>query len=371
MICRYCHQKAPDAPYCCFCGRPQEIRRSAKKRGNGQGSARRRGKTWTGIRPGYQFTDEDGLHRVRPTKGGFETKKAALEWASASSSAVDGSPKLIDLWTQYKEHDLPLLSKNRQCAYKIARNKLEPLMGRQIHTLRLEELQATIDSSCPSFYTARDCKTVLKAMYKKAMSDNESLVVKNVADFIVLPKSEEAEATPFTPEELTKMWTAFDKGDYFIGYILLMCYTGMMPAELLSCKKDMVNTEKCEIFGCGAKTKSRKKSVIVYPEILRPVVESLLKAKGDKLLSINKDNFYIEFYDCLERNGVGKKVPYSCRHTYGTEAVKLGVHPAVVQQMLRHSTQKTQERYTHLSADEAHEAAKLFSRGVQMVVKEG
>ena len=284
---------------------------------------------------------------------------------------MDGSPKLIDLWTQYKENDLPKLSANRQTAYKIARKKLEPLMGRQIHTLRLDELQDTINAACPTFYTARDCKTVLKALYKKAMSDNGSLVVKNVADFIVLPKSEEAEATPFTEDELKKMWAAFDKGDYFIGYILLMCYTGMMPVELLQCRKEFVDTEKCEISKCGAKTKKRKTAVIVYPEILRPVVESLMKSKGDKLLAINKDNFYIEFYDCLERCGIEKKVPYSCRHTYGTEAVKLGVHPAIVQKMLRHSTQKTQERYTHLADEEVHEAAKLFSRGVQMVAKEG
>ena len=84
---------------------------------------------------------------------------------------------------------------------------------------------------------------------------------------------------------------------------------------------------------------------------------------GDKLIHINKDLFYEEYYACLERAGVEKKVPYSCRHTYATEAVKLGVHPAVVQKMLRHSTQKVQERYTHLSSEEAHEAAKLFSRG--------
>lgn len=113
----------------------------------------------------------------------------------------------------------------------------------------------------------------------------------------------------------------------------------------------------------SAKTKSRKKSAIVYPEILRPVVESLLKSKGEKLLSINKDNFYIEFYDCLERAKVRKLPPYSCRHTYGTEAVKLGVHPAVVQKMLRHSNQRTQERYTHLTSEEAHEAVNLFARG--------
>lgn len=363
MICRYCHQSAPDGAYCIFCGKPQEIRRAAKKRGNGQGTAIRRGKTWTGVRPGYRVNDKTGYHRVRPTKGGFATKKEALEWASTTTEIRDGSPKLIDLWTMYKENDLTKLSANRQSAYKTARKKLEPLIAREIHTLTLKELQDTINKACPTFYTARDCKTVLKALYKKAMTDNGTLVRLNLAESIVLPQFEEAEATPFTPDELAKLWKLYDKKDYFVGYILLMCYSGMMPAELLKAKKQNVDAEKCEISGCGAKTKTRKKSVVVYPEFLKPFVDSLMFKKGEKLLPINKDNFYTEYYDCLERAGVEKKVPYSCRHTYGTEAVKLGVHPAVVQKMLRHSNQRTQERYTHLSAEEAHEAAALFSRG--------
>ena len=235
-------------------------------------------------------------------------------------------------------------------------------MARQIHTLTLAELQETVNKACPTFYPARDCKTVLRALYRLSMADNDSRVRINLAEQIVLPQFEEAEATPFTPEELAKLWDLFDKRDYFVPYILLMCYSGMMPVELLSCKKAFVDTEKQEIFGCGAKTKARKKTAIVYPDLLRPVVDAIMSRDGDKLIHMNKDNFYTEFYACLDRAGVEKHVPYSCRHTYGTEAVKLGVHPAVVQKMLRHSTQKTQEKYTHLSSEEAHEAAKLFKR---------
>ena len=362
MICRYCHQSVADAPFCGLCGKRQEIQRTARKRGNGQGTAVRRGKTWTGFRAGYQFVDDDGLHRIRPSKGGFATKKEALAWAANETAVSEGSPKLIELWTQYKENELPKLSANRQSAYKTARKKLEPLMARQIHTLTLSELQNTVNKACPSFYTARDCKTVLKALYKLAMTDNSTPVRINIANSIVLPQLEEADATPFSADELAKLWSLFDKRDYFVPYILLMCYTGMMPAELLACKKAFVDTEKQEIFGCGAKTKARKSSAIVYPDLLRPVVDAMMKSDGEKLLHINKDNFYIEFYACLNRAGVEKHVPYSCRHTYGTEAVKLGVHPAVVQKMLRHSTQKTQERYTHLTSEEAHKAAGLFQR---------
>ena len=368
MICRYCHKDAPEAPYCCFCGKKQETQKH--RRGNGQGTAYKRGNTWTALRPGYQFTDETGLHRVRPKKGGFATKKEALEWACTKTEIDTHSPKVIDLWQLYLENDLPKLSRNRQIAYKKARQRLEPLMGMEIHLVTLEALQGAVNASCDSFYTARDCKTVMKALFKKALASNNGLVTKNLADYLVLPPLEESESKPFTPDEVKAFWDLYDKHDYFAGYILLLIYSGMMPAELLACKKSMIDNDKCEIFGCGAKTKSRKISAIVYPEILRPVVESLLNSKGEKLIAINKDNFYVEYYACLERAKVRKLPPYSCRHTYGTEAVKLGVHPAVIQKMLRHSNTKTQEKYTHLTSEEAHEAANLFSRGSQMVTNE-
>ena len=238
-------------------------------------------------------------------------------------------------------------------------------MGTQIHLLTLEALQDAINAKCKTYYPAHDCKTVLSQLYKKAMANNNCPVSKNLADFLVMPQYEEKEAVPFTADEVKAFWTLYDKGDYFAGYILLLIYTGMMPAELMACTKDMIDLEKLEIFGCGAKTKSRKKSAIVFPEILRPVVETLLsyKTKGNKLLTVGRDPFYEEYYACLERAQVRKLPPYSCRHTFGTAAVKLGAHPAVIKKLLRHSNQRTQERYTHISTDEQHEALKDVARG--------
>ena len=365
MICRYCHKTAPEGVYCALCGKRQDVPRSVHKRGNGQGTAIKRGKTWTGFRTGYTFVDEEGIHRRRPSKGGFATKKDALEWASSSTVQETYSPKLIELWAQYEQNDLPKLSKSKQTAYKIARRRLDSLMGTQIHLLTLDALQGVINAECKTYYPAHDCKTVLSQLYKKALASNNGLVTKNLAEFLVLPQLEEKEAVPFTQDEVKAFWDLYDKNDYFVPFILLLCYSGMMPAELLSCKKDMVDLDKCEIFGCGVKTKSRKKSDIVFPEILRPVVESILTLypKSDKLLAINKDNFYTEYYACLDRANVPHKPPYSCRHTFGTEAVKLGVHPAVVQKLLRHSNQRTQERYTHLSSEDQHDALKGVVRG--------
>lgn len=76
--------------------------------------------------------------------------------------------------------------------------------------------------------------------------------------------------------------------------------------------------------------------------------------------------FYKRFYAAVDRAGIDNPVyvenekekhrltPYSCRHTYGTEAVKAGFHPEMIKKMLRHSNTKTQEKYTHLASDDLH-----------------
>ncbi len=386
MICRKCKQEVPDGAFCNLCGiRQEKPSRAPKRRGNGQGSAYKRGNTWTGQSPTqyYYTTDKDGKrtqHKKCQKKGGFATKKEALAWAvSASSVKETPVPRLIDLWEGWSANDMQKLSKSKQTACNIARKRLESIITRPINLLTVDELQNIINTECKTYYPARDVKTLLSHLYQRAMASNSNngRVTQNLSKFLVLPEPEETEATPFTSEEVRALWAQYDKGDTFVGYILLLIYTGMMPVELMNCKKSMIDLDACEIRGAGAKTKVRKKSAIVFPDTIKPLMEDLLavessnsRANMDKLICINKDNFYSGFYEALERSGISNPVdkkgnhkltPYSCRHTYGTEAVKSGLHPAVIQKMLRHASTKMQERYTHLSSEDAHTGANRIS----------
>ena len=379
--CKKCAAVLPEtALFCPQCGRAVNYAPTPKKRGNGQGTAIKRGKTWTGLKPGYKYTDENGKrHRVRPSKGGFPTKKDALAWASSGADAsADPAPRLIDLWETWSKNDMMKLSRNKQCAYKIARRRLEPIIARQLDSLTVDDLQNVINDKCKSYYTAKDCKDLLSNLYKRAMASNanKGRITQNLSEFLVLPALNEKEAVPLTTDEVAKLWTAYEKGNRIAGYILVMVYTGMMPGELLECRKNMIDLELHEIRGAGLKTKARKQTAIAFPAFLAPVLADLMsKSASVKLLAMNKDNFYAEFYNAIEAAGIdnpetigadGKKdhriTPYSCRHTYGTEAVKMGLHPAVIQQMLRHSNTKTQEKYTHLGGDALHAAVEQIQK---------
>ena len=148
------------------------------------------------------------------------------------------------------------------------------------------------------------------------------------------------------------MWDAFADGDTFIGYLLLMIYSGMMPGELFACEKSMIDLDRCEIFGCGKKT--RKGTTIVFADIVKPVVETLMEGEGKKICALYETEWYDEYHRATTRIGVRDLPPYSCRHTTGTEAAKQNLNASTIQKIMRHSKITTSQKYIHLGTEEAH-----------------
>lgn len=346
-------------PFCGMCGAAQSpVRRSARKRGNGQGTAFKRGKTWYAQVTRYSYvTEENGEEkRIRryKTKGGFETKRAALDYIQQLRAGEERTtPTLLDLYTVWEKNDLHKLAKSKQQGYSIARKRLEPIIGRRIDTLTTADLQELINEKANTYYKARDMKTLLSHLYKRAMADQ--FVTQNLSQFLVLPELNEQEGVPFEPEEVNKMWDAYADGNVFMGYLLLMIYSGMMPAELFSCKKDMIDFDRCEIWGCGRKTKKRKEVPIVFAECVKPVLVELCESvDGDMLQPEKKNAWYDRYHEEVKKIGVRDLPPYSCRHTTGTEAAKQNLNASIIQKIMRHSKITTSQKYIHLGSSEVH-----------------
>ena len=195
------------------------------KRGNGQGSARKRGRTWTAIWTLGTVVEDGRLRQIRQTKGGFRTKTEALAYAAnpPQISAQEKTPCLMDYWEVWSKTSLPKMSRSKQTAYKIAKRKVERIMLLPVDKLSINLLQETVDAKAPTYYPAKDIRVLLSHLYKRAVA--EGWVPTNLAEFIVLPSLEEEELQPFSELELRKFWDAYGKGDTFVGYILLMIYT--------------------------------------------------------------------------------------------------------------------------------------------------
>ena len=369
--CIKCGADLPQgALYCPMCGKKQtaqtnpEKKRTGRSRPNGTGSVYRRGKTWEcAIVLGYVIQPDGKRKAIRPTKGGFKTKKEAMEYLpKLKEDRPRLTPTLCDLWERYQDSKkYTQLSASRKEKYAIAWRKLERLWFTKIDLLTTFDLQDTVNDQASTFYTARDLKDLLSKLYQMALPDQ--YVKSNMAEYIELPELNAKKQEAFTAEEIAKLWTDYADGNWWTGYILLMIYTGMMPGELLGCQKEFIDWQGKQIRGAGKKTKERKETPIVLADVILPVLSDLCDhTAGEKLIKINKDNFYQVYYETLQRAGCRRLTPYSCRHTAATSLAMENIPPSVIQKVMRHAKYSTTEKYIHISIDPMLEAVNKLNK---------
>lgn len=368
MRCKECKKEIPDgSAFCNCCGAKQAPdaspssapSRTARKRGNGQGTAVKRGKTWTAVWQEESYVDSETkkLKRVRRWKGGFKTKTAALAFAAEPKVTPAESPTLRAYYDLWKSADYLDLSKSKQTAFNIAWRRMEYLASRTMDSLTIKDLQDCVNENAPTYYPARDIKTLFSHLFKRAVAEGNART--NLADYIRLPKLEEKEPAAFKEDELKKIWNGYGNGSRVLGCGLVMIYSGMMPGELFKLKTDMIDWEKREISGVGLKTKERKKTPLVFPEMIVPVLEYLCSTTNSKVgfvVGMTRDNFYDEWKTALKEIGVSPLTPYACRHTTATALALGNIAPSVIQKVMRHTKFATTQRYIHPDMESAHEA---------------
>lgn len=376
MVCAKCKRDIPDdAIYCCYCGKrlvamPPKSRPG--KRGSGQGSARKRGSTWTAVWTIGSRVEDGKLKQIRHYKGGFATKTAALAYAANPPDKQEIKlPTLSDYWAHYETASMPKLSDSRRMAHKIAWGRLKSIAHMPICKLTIQRLQDVVDAQTSTHYPAKDMRTVLSHLYDRAVA--EGAAPTNLAPYIELPPLKEQKIQPYTRDEIVSFWRAYADGDAFVGYILLMIYTGMMPGELKSLTRPMIDWDKREIIGAGLKTDIRKQTPIVFPELVEPVLRHLCDASVSRkgaVLDMSEDNFYAEFHRAEARCGVRDLKPYSCRHTTATALALDNVHLSVIKEIMRHSKITTTERYIHPDTVAMHEGINVLGQADLDRIKE-
>ena len=367
MICIKCGAELPPgALYCPLCGKKQTAtkRSNVHTRGNGTGSAYRRGRSWeAAVVLGYKIGPSGKAIPIRRTKGGFRTKKEALEYIPhLRQEKTKKTPTMADLFAQYQAAGYKKLSASRQEKYRIAWAKMGQIAYIPIDLLTTADLQAVVNDKASTYYPARDIRDLISILYQTAMPDQ--YVNTNLADFLVLPDLEVKEKEAFSHEEIRKLWEDYDAGNWWTGYVLLMAYTGMMPGELLAARKSSIDWEGHQIIGAGKKTKVRQETPIVLADVILPVLQDLCDhTAGEKLIRINKDHFYEVYYETLARAGCRKLRPYACRHTAATALALENIPPSIIQKIMRHAKFTTTQGYIHINVEPMLEAVNRLASG--------
>jgi len=334
-----------------------------KARGNGQGSAIKRGKYWEArVVIGWKPNSlGNKLLPIIKTKCGFKTKKEALAYCPTLKSSYGrpvASPTVEYYWKVYEKGEYSQLSKSKQESYLIAWNKMKNIWHREIASLSVGDLRSLVSEKTSTYYPARDIKQVLNHLFKLAGADR--WVDKSLPSYIVLPQINEKERQPFTEEEQKSIWKTYEHGNKTAGLVLLMIYTGMMPGEIRKLKPEMIDLENRTITGAGIKTKVRKEATVFLATDIVPVVEDLINSKTIPC-NWTKDAFYSAYYRALSEAGCRRLAPYSCRHTTATAlAVSAAVAPQTVQKIMRWASTKMMDRYVHPDTTDIRDAVEAM-----------
>ena len=379
MLCPSCRSTPPEgAIYCPQCGKKLTATKKSrtKSRGNGTGTAFKRGSTWTAqVVMKYEdlppFDPQNPVNtlprkKITRSKGGFKTRDAALQYCAILKNGPQKAvlaPTMAEYWETYKKGAYEALSASKQQAYRTAWKKLESISGTRIDQLTVSDLQTLVADKCTSYYTARDVRTLLTALFRIAAA--EGYANKDLPSFIPLPSLEETEQTPFSETEQKSLWKQYEKGDLRAAVPLLMIYTGMMPGEAMQLRVDQIDIEGRRIHGAGMKTKVRKQTDIVLADNIVPLVQNLIdhaQPSGYIWKRVEKE-WYDNYYAALEAAGCRKLTPYSCRHTTATAlAISENIAPQTVKKVMRWSTARMLDRYAHPDQGDALAAVNTIKK---------
>lgn len=373
MNCPKCKRSVPDeSVFCLYCGKKLIVQKKkiVKSRGNGQGTAIRRGKTWTAVATLDWILPDDPSKPKRPirkTKGGFATKADALAYCPVLKAGgylkKTEAPRLAEYWDVYSEGRMQKLSNNKQSAYKTAWKKLKPIHDVRVDAITVELLQTSVSAKCKTFDTAKDCKSLLSNLFELAAADQ--FASRDLPSFISLPEKNAKERIPFSLDEQKKIWKAYDNGDMRAAIPLLMIYTGMMPGEAMRLRVVNIDLVNRTITGVGMKTKVRKETPLLISDSILPVVEDLIDhaQPSGYIWKRNEKEWYDAYYTLLSDIGCRRLTPYSCRHTTATAlAVNNNIAPQTIKKIMRWSTSRMLDTYSHPSISDALEGVNKLTK---------
>lgn len=356
MICKKCSREIADTSvYCMHCGWRQSYPYvKHRKRSNGEGSIFRLpdGRYKAEVVLGY-WEENLHLHKKVATRV-CKTKKdavaAIVELKARPFESFETNPTLSYLYSRYSNSDaFDKLSLSQRNKLSYAWDRLEPLHYCRIQQLTVDMLQRCIDTATKTYYPAHDMKVLLSHLYNLAI--RMEVVSVNKSELLELPDKPAAKKDRWTDSELNALWADYD-ANAFTGYILIMIYAGLRYGELSTLLIENIDLERHVMIG-GIKTEAGINREIPIADRILPIVTECYYNNRYKLLEMNEDTFYKRYWETIERTGLRKLPPHTCRHTYFSLMTAAGIQAGIITETGGHASYlTTMKNYVTLSLEE-------------------
>ena len=322
-----------------------------KVRGNGMGCAYQRPgeKTWTvEVVVGWKYPNGDITKPKRPVrkkKGGFATKRAALEYATT----LKGNPSetvrmtLQDAYLAWKPSYEKRIDASTMACYTSAYKHFSALHGTWMDQISSDALQACMDACKAGKRTRQNMRTTAGLLWAYAL--DKKAVDRDITKKLYTGKGTSVHREPITPQEEAVIQKAIGHERY-AEYIYCLLFLGYRPGELLELRKDQLFCSNLAehpddppipvwYFVNGKKTEAGRNRIVVVPDqILEYVIARTYVPGTDLMFPMYRfsrktkmflgfkpmsDKYFREsvFKPMMSRLGIAEgKVPYGARHSY-------------------------------------------------------
>lgn len=345
--------------------------------GNGMGSIYRIGgkkqrRKPFAVRVTKGYTDEG--KQIYSYIGYYETQKEALE----ALSNYNENPYNIDkskitfeeVFEKWSNEHYPTISESNIKRYNLSfNNYCKELHKMRFVDIRLSHLQGVLDDSNKAYPTKCMIRILLSQLSKYALKND--IVVKDYSQFLNVGKRVgQEERTPFTKEDIQKLWKNVDKLEW-VDTVLILLYTGMRISELLDIKIENVHieNEKYPYMVGGNKTRAGINRRIPINKKILPLVQKyyeqnknntylITNFKGEKM---KYSNYRREKWDNMMEKLKMQYTPHCTRHSFISLLNSAGAIPLNIKRIVGHSSQDiTEDVYTHKTLQELSETVNLI-----------
>lgn len=119
-----------------------------------------------------------------------------------------------------------------------------------------------------------------------------------------------------------------------------MCYAGLRYGELSTILLENIHLDEDYMIG-GIKTEAGIDREIPIHTRMKPVITALMTGKKAKLLEMNEDNFYDQYWDTIHRTGLRELPPHTCRHYFFSRMTAQGVQGGIIAEVGGHANYLT------------------------------
>ena len=297
---------------------------------------------------GYCRTREEGMILL----AGFNNETWDVDKAKITFAG------LFELWRDKK-------------AVKLGRSNRAPLFSAYYHCKTLHKtkykeiksfhMQECIDDCNKGYSTQGAIKNLLRHLDKFALELD--IVTRCYSELLTSEPIPDTSKTPFTDEEIDKIWGALDMP--WVDSVLSFLYTGFRISELLDLRIANVDLQQVTIQG-GTKTRAGKDRLVPIHSRILPLIEKRMQNGGEYLFGdkgnrISSDTYYKYWNEVMEALKI-EHTPHKCRHTFRSRLDSAGANKRCIDLIMGHKSKDVGERvYTHKTIKELSEAIELLN----------